>query len=63
MVLVRSYSFISGSTAQEVVTSRLRKVGAQDRFGLQLVRRIAVAIDEGDGDRLDVLADQRLAGA
>ena len=31
-------------------------------LGLQFVRRVAVAVDEGDGDRLDILADQRLAG-
>ncbi len=62
MVLVRSYSRISGRDVRGEVTVDGRQPRATRRDAA-LVRRVGVGVEQADGDRLDVLVAQQRDGA
>jgi hypothetical protein len=63
VVLVRSYSFISGSTDQDAFTATPGNGLAHGALGGLLVRGIRVAIDEADRDHLRARRGQALGRA
>ncbi len=58
VVEVRSYSRISGQTSQDSEIATPGSCLGQDRAGAPLVRLVGEAVQEADGDRLDLLGLQ-----
>ena len=63
VVEVRSYSLISGSTSNEMLSGRSGRLARDDLLEHQLVRRIGEGVEQADRDRLDLLGQQRIDGA
>ena len=63
VVEVRSYSLISGSTSNETLQRQARRLARDDVAQHRLVHRIGERVEQADGDRLDLLGQQRIDGA
>ena len=63
VVEVRSYSLISGSTSQEMLSGRCGALRWTIVLDHQLVRRIGERVEQAHRDRLDLLGEQRVDGA